>query len=379
MNTLVVILVGSLLALPLFCGLGYVLYYCFSLPLRRHERARFFLDLVDAGLKDGQSIEHTIQGVSRCDDRSLGRKFWALGALARQGMTFNQALPLIPRFLPDQVIGMLKAGMELGDLRKVLPACRAELKGAVDRVWTAHHYLMLLAFVVTPAWTFVFMVLAVFVFPRFQQIAADMGAGAPSYFDMLVRYYQPLVIFQIGLMVVCYHAAFLYIGGPKVSGWIERYLPRVGEWVAFGTPWRRKRMQRNFSSLLATLLDSGVPEPHAVTLAAQGAANRIFSRRAAAAADDLAGGLRLPEALGRLDDAGELRWRLDNAAHGGGGFAAALNGWHESLEAKAYQQEQTAAQLLTTGLVLINGLFVGVLAAAVFQLLIHIMEVAPLW
>lgn len=199
MNTLVVILVGSLLALPLFCGLGYVLYYCFSLPLRRHERARFFLDLVDAGLKDGQSIEHTIQGVSRCDDRSLGRKFWALGALARQGMTFNQALPLIPRFLPDQVIGMLKAGMELGDLRKVLPACRAELKGAVDRVWTAHHYLMLLAFVVTPAWTFVFMVLAVFVFPRFQQIAADMGAGAPSYFDMLVRYYQPLVIFQIGL------------------------------------------------------------------------------------------------------------------------------------------------------------------------------------
>ncbi len=379
MNTLFVITVASLLVLPLICGVAYLVYYCFSLPLRRHERTRFFLDLVDAGLRDGRSIEHTIQGVSGCDERSLGRKFWALGVLARQGMTFNQALPLIPRFLPAQIIGMLKAGIELGDLRKVLPACRAELKGAVNRVWTANHYLMLLAFVVTPAWTLVFSVLVVFVFPRFQQIAVDMGSEAPAYFDTLVRYHQPLLLFQIGLMLVCYAGAFAYIGGPKVSGWIGRFLPRAGEWVAFGTPWRRKRMQRNFSSILATLLDSGVPVLSAVTLAAEGAANRFFSRRAAAAVDDLARGMRLPEALGCLDDAGEFRWRLDNAAHAGGGFVAALSGWHEALDAKAYQQEQTAAQLLTTGLVLINGLFVGFLVVSVFQLLIHIMEVATLW
>ena len=379
MNTLLVILGGSLLALPLLCGLAYLVYYCFSLPLRRHERARFFLDLVDTGLKDGQSIEHTINGVSGCDDRSLGRKFWAFGALLRQGMTFDQALPLIPRFLPEQIIGMLRAGMELDDLRKVIPACRAELKGAVDRVWTASHYLMILAFVVTPAWTFVFTVLAVFVFPRFEQIAMDMGAGAPSQFQALLRYRQPLLTFQISLMVICYTGAAHYIGGPEVSGWLDRLLPRVGQRVAFGTPWRRKRMQRNFSSLLATLLDSGVPEPRAVTLAAEGVANAVFTRRAAAAADDLARGMSLPDALGRLDDGGEFRWRLENAAHSGGGFVAALSGWHEALEAKAYQQEQIAAQLITTALVLINGVFVGTLAAAVFNLLIHIMEVAPLW
>ena len=94
---------------------------------------------------------------------------------------------------------------------------------------------------------------------------------------------------------------------------------------------------------------------------------------------DLERGTALTEAVHRLDPSGEFRWRLENAAAGPGRFLAALDGWHEALAAKAYQLEQTAAQLITTGLVLINGLFVGSLAVGVFMLLIGILEHAALW
>ena len=59
-------------------------------------------------------------------------------------------------------------------------------------------------------------------------------------------------------------------------------------------------------------------------------------------------GVALTEAVQAIDDTGEFRWRLTNAAYGRGGFMAALSGWHEALDAKAYQLEQAASQVITT-------------------------------
>ena len=36
------------------CGVIYVLYFLLTLPLRRNERARLFLDLLELGLKEGR-------------------------------------------------------------------------------------------------------------------------------------------------------------------------------------------------------------------------------------------------------------------------------------------------------------------------------------
>ena len=47
------------LAVPI-CALSALVYYLMSLPLRRQERARFFLDLIETGLKAGTNVEHTI-------------------------------------------------------------------------------------------------------------------------------------------------------------------------------------------------------------------------------------------------------------------------------------------------------------------------------
>jgi len=375
MSPTVLIIVISLSAITAGGGLIYLAYWALSAPLRHRERARVLLDLVESGLKHGQSAEQTIVGAAESGDPSLGWRFKLVGHLVRQGLAFVQALEAAPGFLSQQMVATLKAGQEMGDLTKVLGACRAQLKDAVTEVWTAHHYLMLLAFVLTPAWVITFGMMSVFIFPRFTQIAQDMEVAVTGLFPFMLRHAGVLVLIQVGLALIFYGAAILYIGGPRLS----RVLGPLSEQVAWWVSWRRKRLQRDFSRLLAILLDAGLPEARAVTLAAEATANRVFIGRAKAAVEDLKQGVALPGAVRRLDDAGEFRWRLSNAAQARGGFMTALAGWHEALDAKVFQQEQAAAQLITTALVLVNGLFVGSLVVAVFQMLISITEVAPLW
>src|SRR5206468_9594592 len=60
-------------------------------------------------------------------------------------------------------------------------------------------------------------------------------------------------------------------------------------------------------------------------------------RRAQRVLAALEQGVKLDEAVRAFDDNGEFHWRLTNATHARGGFLAALRGWHEALDAKAFQ------------------------------------------
>jgi type II secretory pathway component PulF len=156
------------------------------------------------------------------------------------------------------------------------------------------------------------------------------------------------------------------------------WLP-ILEQVHYRLPWRRKRMQRDFSTMLAVLLDSGVSEAEAVTLAADCASNGPFRRRAARVVQALQQGVKLTKAVESMDDSGEFGWRLANAFHGQAGFLPALAGWHDALDAKAFQQEQAAAHGITTALVLWSGVFVGAVVISVFMFLISIIDAGVLW
>jgi type II secretory pathway component PulF len=131
--------------------------------------------------------------------------------------------------------------------------------------------------------------------------------------------------------------------------------------------------------MLAMLLDAGVPEPEALSQAGEATASLPMIRRTHRATKALREGAALPEALALVDDSGELRWRIQNAAHGSGGFLKALRGWHDALDAKAFQLEQAAAQVTTTVLVLVNGLIVGIIVIGLFQALTQIINGATLW
>ena len=74
--------------LPLY-ALFHLVYFVFSLPLRRQERARFFLDLLESGLRQGRSPENVITSISQTRDPSVGVRFHLLAAHVASGWRFT--------------------------------------------------------------------------------------------------------------------------------------------------------------------------------------------------------------------------------------------------------------------------------------------------
>jgi type IV pilus assembly protein PilC len=360
------------------CGLACLGYFLLSLPLRRHERGRFFIDLLESNLKQGRSVEQTIIEIAASRDRTLGARFHLLAAHLENGRKLSEALKKVPRLLPPQMSAMLQVGERIGDLAKVLPACRACLRDGLSQLRSAINYLFILALLATPT-AVVVRVLATFVWPKFQQIFADMDVPVSPLAVWVMEQNQWISVAATLVTLLVYLSAFLYIGGPRVLEWLEEGMFPASHWVVTLLPWRRKRLQRDFSAMLALLLDAGMPEETAVTLAGESTANRAFQRRARKVVEDLRAGVKLTEALLRLDDAGEFRWRLANAVHAHGGFLSALRGWLEWLDAKAFQQQQAAAQAVTTALVLFNGVMVGSVVVGIFDSLVAIIREGILW
>ncbi len=362
--------------IALASGVLSLTHFLLTLPMRRAERARLFLDVIETALKNGQPVEEALISISQSRDLSMGVYFHLVAAWLEQNLRLGEALAKVPRFLPPQITAMLGAGQKIGDIRKVLPACRQLLKDAVSQTRGAISYLVILTFVITPVGIWILSVIQIMIMPKFLDIFEGFeGMGAiPLPVSFLFHHPWAVIRLQVFVLLSLWLAALIYIGGPRVVSWFP-----VLERVHYRLPWRRKRMQRDFSTMLAILLDSGVSEPDAVTLAADCAANRVFRRRAARAVDALKEGRKLTQAVQAMDDSGEFGWRLANAIHGRGGFLQALAGWHESLDAKAFQQEQAAAHGITTALVLWSGLFVGAVVISMFMFLVSIIDAGVLW
>ena len=360
-------------ALVLGGGLA-LLHFLVSLPMRRAERARALLELMETSLRLGEPVEQALISISQSREQSLGVRFHLFVAWLENGLRLDEALVKVPRLLPPQIVAMLQAGQRIGDLRKILPACRQLLADAVSETRSALNYLVVITFVVSPATVMVFWMIAVFVFPKLNEVAAGLGVGQAHGIQWLMDYRTLFVGAQILFQIGMWSAALLYIIGPRAHAWLPGY-----DGLIWRLPWRRKRMQRDFSIVLATLLDAGMPEPEAITLAADCTANRCFQQRAALAVNHLRQGCSLSEAVQALDDHGEFRWRLTNATHSRSGFLTALAGWHDALNAKAFQQQQAAAHAISTALLLFNGAFVAAIVITVFAFLISIINAGCLW
>lgn len=370
-----------LIYVGLIFGAVYLANFALTLPMRRNERGRLFLDLLEIGIKEGHSPEWVVITAASSHDRSLGKAFYELESVLEQGLRLSQGLKIVPKILPVQVAEMLRAGERIGDIRKVLPACRLLLRDAVSHVRSALNYLVLLAFVVTPFTILVPALLRLKVMPSFKAVFEGMleGIQLPAFTRFLDAEFGVLIWVELGLLAFVWLALLVYLFGPKLRRLTGLLVPGLWDAIAWRVPWKRKRLHRDFSGILAVLLDAGVAEADAVILAAESTANRVVIARALEAKEALRTGTRLPEALRVMDASGEFQWRLANGLRHGRSFLAALAGWHDALDAKAFQLEQAAAQITTTALVLINGAVVAVIVIGMFVALVMILNQACLW
>lgn len=265
--------------------------------------------------------------------------------------------------LPPGIRAAFKNGMQIGDLEKVLPACKRMLDDGASQTLGAQNYLVVTLLSVTPVIPAIYRVLQIFVLPKIKALMDEFGVLPSPLFQGVLDHASKVSLFLEIISTILILSCLCYIGGHWVSR-IFRWISVKGtDAVPFLFPWKKSRMQRNFVDLLAALLDAGVPEKLAVERASSSVDNFWFRKNTGRVLNSLQSGDSLPYALGFFDKKGELKWRMENAARGNLRFQNALEGWIGFLDAKSFQQEQAFAQLLSTGLVIFNGLFVGLLVA----------------
>ena len=369
-------------------------------PMERRERARFFLLLLSSAEESGQSAEQAIISFSRNGKQSLGPELDRVAWHIRSGLNLPEALAEVPGCLPAQVVATLKVGHETGGVSTTLPMAQENLreKTRFGGAMGMEYIVMVLLVAVVIVWT-----LMVYIVPKYESIFNEYPDSFPAFtslvLDILDYGVAPFIV-TFFLFVVFYwdesveenyeaglgsslklenktNSERTYIiedvewsGLALRPGQLFENIKRLQEWF----PWHRKRLQRDYSRMLAILLDSGMPEEKAVTLAAQSTSNRVFKERARKVIAGLQSGMGLTEAIKLMDDSKEFQWRLTNALQTEGNFVDALSGWHQSLSAQADRQHQTFATLLETTCFLLMGLVVGSVVIAMFLPLIKLIE-----
>lgn len=353
-----------------------LLHYLLSLPMRRRDRALFFLDLIETVVSRGQPVEQATLSAAANQDRAIGVGFFMVAAHIENGARLGEALEKVPGFLPPQVNAMIRAGEKLGDLKKVLPACREVLRVAPDTVRTTVNYMVAILLLFAPVAIWIIFLLTRFVLPKFKDIFAATSVPLWPLARLVFALNDSFILvgFETLLFVALLFVAAVYIGGPGFVRWFQFRRVPIVDWITWRIPWKHKKLLRAFSAMLAVLLDGGVPEVEAIRLAGEATANEMCRRRVRRVVGALQGGAALPDALRTFDDTGEFYWRLSNATHAHGGFLEALHGWHTALDAKAFQQEETATHVLTSGLVILNGVVVGLIAIGMFGMLVMLLR-----
>jgi len=353
------------------CALVGAMFYINSRPLRRQEGARFLLDLIESALEQGESIERRIVSMAQTKDGSPGVRFHLFAAYVERGHGLMSALEKVPELLPAQLTAMLKVGESLGDYARVLPACRLLLRDGTSQSRALINYQVAFGLVANPVLLLLLPLFGARILPVFRDVARSLNAAPHVPLDSLATFIPYACVVQFLMILACFGFAIFMFGGTRFTSWLQAGLLPFREWsdrLHLWLPWRRKRLQRDFAAMLGLLLDAGETEEKALRLAAFSTANVVFIKRAERAVEKLRAGVKLTEAVQILDDTGEFRWRLTNAAHGGG-FFSALKGWQAALEARAFQLEQGAAQAITTSLLLINAATVALIAAGLYQFL----------
>ncbi len=334
-------------------------------PIQRRERVRFFLYLLAQAEESGQSIEQIIISLSKGGEQPLGPQFDRVARHIEWGlMNLPEALAREPGCLPAQVMAIYKVGHETGGVTMILPVAQENHRENGESVFSGliYHIIVLSIAVMIVG------ILMTYVIPKFKAIFADMlepGEVLPE-FTMLVlkisdtiknnaaALFIPLLLL-LGVWFYC-----------KKKGWLDAF------WLLM--PWRRKRLQRDYSRVLALLLDSGVPEEKAIELAAQSTSNRTIKKRARKVIASLQSGMGLTEAIKLMDDSREFQWRLTNALQTDGKFVDSLSGWHQSLSARADRQHRSFASLIEATVILLLGLIIGSIMIGMFLPLIKLMD-----
>ena len=181
-----------------------------------------FLDLLEAGFRQGHRPETTLAEAAQTNDRSLGQRFQKLAARLRQGDRLSQALDEVPNLLPPQVAATLRVGEEVGDVRKVLPACRGLLRDTESQTRIGFNYLVISSLVIMPVMPILVFFLNLWIFPKMIELmngaGLNPGHAAPAIMLLVIRAGFWVAWAQLLLAFCLWWWVLSYVRGPRACG-----------------------------------------------------------------------------------------------------------------------------------------------------------------
>ena len=78
-------------------GILSLFHFLLSLPMRRAERARTILDLIETALQQGEPVEQALISISQSREQSVGVRFHLFVAWLDKGLRIDEALACAAR------------------------------------------------------------------------------------------------------------------------------------------------------------------------------------------------------------------------------------------------------------------------------------------
>lgn len=181
----------------------------------------------------------------------------------RQGATIQEAIDSLDRQLPTEVAGLLKAGIESGDVAGTFERFGQQRLAAERfnrRIRSALAYPLLILCILVP----LLMFLSIGVIPMFGEVYREFSLNLPPITELILQTAKqlPSLVVGLALIVIGVPLVLRIVGGPWLLHRVRFSLPLVGRlWMWAG--------QREFAAQLASFLSVGLPMPSAVARTAQ--------------------------------------------------------------------------------------------------------------
>lgn len=225
------------------------------------------------------------------DDRRLARVAQRLSAQLEQGTPIPQALEQLDGQLPPEIGGLLRAGIDSGNLASAISEFsrqRLETQRVRWRIRSVLAYPLIVLGIVVP----IAMFLSVYVIPMFNEIFEEFDLALPVMTEVIVQAARQVPGFVIGILLIVLGMPLILrlIGGRWLFHRVRAAVPLLGPiWTFAG--------QREFAASLASFIKLRVPLDDAVMYTGNTIGDRNVGRACRRVAKRLDNGATLSESL----------------------------------------------------------------------------------
>jgi type II secretory pathway component PulF len=254
----------------------------------RDEQLTTLVEAMGAAAAGRVPLEVTLAALAEEQrDRRLAEVAGQLASELRRGVPIDQAVSAFEQRIPAELHGLLRAGVESGDLAGTIErfaAQRLAIRRIERRIRAAIAYPLLITAILVPLMLFI----SVYIIPMFRELFEEFDLALPGITLLVLDTgaQLPGLVAGVLLVAIAFPLVLRIAGGRWLFHRVRAATPVVGLlWMWSG--------QREFAAILASFLDLRLPLTSAVAHTGACVSDRNMARACRRVAQRLESGQRL--------------------------------------------------------------------------------------